>query len=144
MVQVIGSDSVWIQIQAAQVGDPGQPGRVVDDNLVCGSTGRERQFDRAEPVRPRFGGALLEEELALGAIDVALEGHRPAARAPQRAVDHGQVVRDQIALGVARTGEVDLIRVRNGNLPARDLDNLALVCHGRTIPRALSGARPPA
>lgn len=133
VVEVVGPNRVGVQVQAAQVGQPGQARRVVDDDLVGGSAGREGQLDGADPVGSRLGRPLLEEELAVGPVDVTLEGHRPPARAAQGALGHGQVVGHQIALGVARAGEEDLVRIADRDPPAGDLDDLALGRHGRTI-----------
>ena len=48
MVEVLGPDRVRVQVDAAEVVDPGEPGRVVDDDLVGRPAGRERQRrDRA-------------------------------------------------------------------------------------------------
>ena len=87
------------------------------------------------------GARFWKKYSPVGAVDVALEGHRPAARAAQRAVGHDQVVGDQVALGVARAGKHDLVRVGDRDLPAGDLDDLAPRWHGRKIAPGRQPAR---
>ena len=140
MFQVVGPNRVRVQVEAAEVGDPDQAGRIVEDDLVGGSSGRERQLDRSNPFGPRIRRPLLEEVLAFRPIHESLEGHRPAAGAAQRPIRDGQVVGHEVALGVARSGEEDLVRVADGDPPARDLDEFALVRHCRTIARRLRRA----
>ena len=135
MVEVVGPDRVRIEVDAAEVGDPGQPGRLVEDDLVGGPAGRERQRRDPKEVGPVLGGPLLEEEVAGGAIDEALERHRPAAYAAQRAVGDRQVVADEVELRVAGLREVDLVRVRDGHVAIADPDDLLAGRHPRTIPR---------
>jgi len=72
MVQVVGANGVRVEVQATEVGNPEQPGRVVDDDLVGRPTGRKRQLDRSDPFGSGFGSAFLEEEVAGRAVDVAL------------------------------------------------------------------------
>ena len=69
MVEVLGPHRVRIEVDAAEVRDPGQPGRVVEDDLVGRPAGRERELDRLEPVRPVLRGALLEEKVLQGQLD---------------------------------------------------------------------------
>ena len=54
---------------------------------------------------------LLEEGLVVDAVDEALERHRPAADAGQRAVGDGQEVAHEVELRVAGLREVDLVGV---------------------------------
>ena len=111
MVEVVGADRVRVEVDAAEVDDPGEAGRVVDDDLVGGPPRRERQRRRPDPVGPVVRGALLEERLLLGAVDEALERHRPAADAGQRAVGDREVVADEVELRVAGLREVDLVGI---------------------------------
>ena len=143
VVDVIGPDRVRVQVDAAQVGHPGQPGRVAQHDLVGGPPGRERQLHGLHPVRPRRRRPLLEERLLIGPVDEPLERHRPSARAAQRALGHGQVVPDQVQLGVPGAREIDLLRVADRDLAARDLDDLLGVRHVTTIDGALLPASLP-
>ena len=80
------------------------------------------------------GRALLVEELAVDAVGVAHEHVRPAARAAQRALGHREVVLHDLELGDPRLGEVDLARVRDRDLAARDLEGGALALRSRHAP----------
>ena len=123
VVQVPGPHRVRVQVDAAEVDHPGQLGRVADHDLLGGAAGREAQLGGLDPVRALPRGALLEERLALGALHEALQRHRPAADAAQRARGHRQVIPHQVQLGVPGPREVDLLRVGDRHLPARHLDH---------------------
>ncbi len=140
MVHIRGADGVRVQVQAPEIRDPGKPGCVVDYYLVRGTPGREGQQHGPNPLRPRLGRPLLEEIVILGAVDVTLERHGPATRAAQSAGGHGHVIGHQVAFGIARSGEHDLVRVGHRDLSARDLDDLALRRHARKIALARSTA----
>ena len=76
VLEIAGAHGVRMQLDAAQVDDPGEPGRVVDDYLFgCAARG-EGQRDGSQPVWTLGGCALLIERLALGAVDEALEDDR--------------------------------------------------------------------
>ena len=131
MVEVVGADGMGVEVDAAEVDDPGQGRGVVDHDLVGGPPGRERQLGGADPVGRVVGRALLEERLLRDAVDEALERHRPAADAGQRAVGDGEVVLDEVELGVAGVWEVDLLRVRDRDLATVDLEDLLGRRHDR-------------
>ena len=130
VLEVVSAHRVRIEVDAAEVDDPGQLGRVAHDDLRGGPTGREAQLHRLDPRRPRLGRPLLEEEVAAGAVHEALEGHRPAGHAAQRPVGHGEVVAHEVELGRPDLGEEDLVRVRDHDLAADDLEHLAPYGHG--------------
>ena len=127
VVEVVGADRVRVEVDAAEVHDPGEPGRVVDHDLVGRPPRRERQLDGPIQAGRLSGRPLLEEELPRGAVDEALERHRPAAGAAQRAVRDGEVVADEVELGVAGLREVDLVRVGDRDLAAADPEDLLRV-----------------
>src|SRR3954451_9538678 len=105
-----------VEVDAAQVDDPGEAGGVVDDDLVGGAPRREREGRDAKPIGPVVGGPLLEEERTTGAVDEALEGHRSPADPDQGAVRDGEVVANQVDLVRARLWEEALVRVRERGL----------------------------
>ena len=113
-----------------------RPGRLVDHDLVRRPAGWERQRRDPHPLGPVVGRPLLEERLLVDPVDEALEGHRPAADAAQRAVGDGEEVAHDVELRVARHGEVDLVRVRDRDLAAADLEDLLARRHGRNPRRA--------
>ena len=98
VVEVVGAHRVRVQLDAAQVHDPGEAGRVVHDQLVGGATRGERQRDGLEPVGPLVGRALLVEGLALGAVDEALQDDGAVADSDERALGDREVVADDVEL----------------------------------------------
>ena len=141
MVEVVRADRVRVEVDAAEIDDPGQSGGLVDDDLVCRPTRRKRQLGSPDPVGRVLGRPLLEERLLGDPVHEPLERHRPAANAGQRAFGDGKVVVDDVELRVAGVREVDLLRVRDRDLVAADLDDLLGRGHVRTIP--LDTAPPP-
>jgi hypothetical protein len=131
LVQVLGPDRVRVQVDATEVGDPGEARRVVDDDLVGGPSRGKGQGRGPDELGQVLRRSLLEERLARSAVHEALEGHRPPAGAAQRAIGHGEVVVDEVELGVAGLGEIDLGRVRDGDLAVADPEQCLLRCHGR-------------
>ncbi len=88
-----------MQLDAAEVDDPGEPGGVVDHDLFRGAAGGKGQRHGAQPSGSIGGRALLVEGLALGAVDEALENDGPVADAGEGARRDRQVVADEIELG---------------------------------------------
>ena len=131
VVEILGPNRMGVEVDAAEIGDPGEPGRLAQDDLVGGSSGRKRQLGRVDPVRSVFGRSLLEERLALSAVDEAFEGHRPTGDAAQRTVGDREVVVDQVHLGVAGLGEVDLVRVRHRDFSAAALEDFLAGRHAQ-------------
>ena len=134
MVEVVGTHGVRIEVDAAEVDDPGQGRRVVDDDLVGRPARRERELRRPDPVGRVVRRALLEERLLGDPIDEPLEGHRAAADTGQRPVGDGEVVLDEVQLRVPGVREVHLLRVGDRDLVAADLEDLLGRRHGDTIP----------
>src|SRR5215203_4954158 len=129
MIQIVGTDRVRIEVEATQIHDPCQLCRVAEHDLVGGPARWERELDCLYPFWPVVGRALLKEGLLVGAVDEALEGHRPATGAAQRAVRDRQVVIDQIDLGVAGLRKEDLFRVAYRDRAAGDLELKRLLGH---------------
>src|SRR5207244_7378387 len=98
MIEILRAHRMRMEIDAPEVDDPGQLRRVAQDDLARSPARGKLQLYDLDPERPRFGRALLEEELALRAVDVPLERHRPPARSAQRARRDREVVTDQIDL----------------------------------------------
>ena len=77
-------------------------------------------------VGPRLRRALLVEELAVDAVRVAHQHVGPAAGAAQRALGDREVVAHEVELGVLRLRKQHLAGVRDRDLAAADLQELAL------------------
>src|ERR687896_1611318 len=124
MVEIVGPDRMRVQVDATEINYPGKLSRVAQDDLVRRAPGGKAQLDSLDPVGSRLGRALLEEELALRSVDETLQRHRPSPNAPQHPVLHGEVVANEIQLGVSGVREEHLVRIADGNLSPRDLDYL--------------------
>ena len=131
MVEIVRPHRVRVEVDTTQVHDPGQAGGIVDDDLVGRASRGERQFHRAQPLGPVLWRTFLEEELAIGTVDEALQRHRPAGDSSKRTVRHGHVVLDEVKLGVARGREVDLVGVGDRHLPAVNLQDFDAFRHVR-------------
>ena len=145
-VEVLGEHRVRVEVDAAEVDHPGQPGGVPDDDLLGRGPRAVVQRHRVEPVGLVRRDPLLEERLLVDALDEALEDHRPARDAAQRAVRDRQVVPDEVELGhrapvVEHLREHDLVRVRDRDLAPGDLerDGGRSGCHRTTLRSRTSG-----
>ncbi len=142
MIEIVRAHRVRVQVDAPEVHDPRELGRVADHDLLRGSAGWEAELDGLDPVGTRGRRPLLEEEVALGAVDEPLQRHRSSGDAAQRSVGDGEVVADEVELGVAGRREEDLVGVRDRHLTPGDLEDLLASCHGDTIGGRGRRARP--
>ena len=133
MIEVVRAHRVRVEIDATEVDDPGELGRVAQHHFAGGAPGGELQLHGLDPEWPRLRGPLLEEENALRAVHVPLQRHRPATRPTQRAPGDRQVIADQIELRVSALREEDLLRIRDGDLASLDLEELLASRHRRSI-----------
>jgi len=117
---------VWVEVDAAQVDDPRELRGAFDDDLLRRAPGWKAKRHRLDPIGPFRGSALLEERGAVGPVDEALQRHGPVAYPAHGSVGDGHVVPDEIELRVTGVAEVDLARVRDDDLPTRDVQDLAL------------------
>ena len=85
MLEVVGAHRVRVQLEAGEVGHPGEVGRMARHDLVGAAAGREADRGDLEPLGPLGRRALLEEELAADAVRVADQHARAPAGAAQRA-----------------------------------------------------------
>jgi hypothetical protein len=92
----------------------------MDDGFRSGSATRVMQFGNVDPVGPFGGCPLLEHGFLCDALDETLEDHRPAGDPAQRPLRDGQVVVDEVELGVrarpAVAFEYHLVRMGDGDL----------------------------
>jgi hypothetical protein len=121
-VEVGSPDRVGVEIDHSEVDRPDQVGGVVDDQLGCRAPAREGECRGLEPLGRPLGHALLEEELAAGAVDEALHRPRPLPQLDNRRFFYCEVVLGDVELGVARLGEEHLVRVGEPDLAAGRLD----------------------
>src|SRR4051812_5775208 len=125
-LEILGAYRMRVELEAGEVRHPSERRGVARHHLIGATARREAQLDHLDPVRPGLRRALLVEELAIDSVRVAHQHVRPATRAPQRALGHRDVVAHEVELGVLRLWEKDFGGIRNGDLAAVDLEDLAL------------------
>ena len=119
-IDVVAARVPLVQVDAPEVDDPQQRRHVLDHREVDDVA--RAVIDRADldPVGPRRRRALHEEELAGGAVRVALHDHRAIADVRQQHVGDVGVVLEQIALGEPELRPEQLAQVREADLLAVD------------------------
>ena len=144
MLEVVGAHRVRVEVDAAEVDDPGEGRGIGHDDLFGRIARRVVQCRGLDPVGTLLGSALLEERLLRDALHEPLQHHRPAVDAAQGAVGDGEVVVHDVELGEAGLGEHDLVGVRDANLAAADLEHPGIVLggtHAFTLGRDTSRGR---
>ena len=122
-----------MELEAAEVHDPGEPRRVVDHDLFGGAPRWKRERHRAQPRGPLLGRALLVERLALGAVHETLQHDRAIADAAQRAIGDREVVADDVELREPRLrAEIGLARVRDPHLAPVDREDFRRIFLGHS------------
>ena len=112
MVEIAGAYRVRMQLDAAEVDDPGKPRRIIDHEFFRSPTRRERQRGGSQPRRTLGGRALLIKRLAFGAINESLENDRAILDPGESARRDGQVVADEIEFReLCLSGKIRLVRV---------------------------------
>src|SRR5271154_4682696 len=96
MIEIGGAHRMRMQLDAAKIYDPCQPGSVIDNDFFRSAARREREGYRPQPLGALRWCALLVEGLAFGAVDVSLEDERTVTDSSERAPRDRQVVANQI------------------------------------------------
>ncbi len=131
MVDVVIADRMRVEVDAAEVHDPGERGAVRHDHLVGGAAGGERELDCPDELGNRGRRALLEERLPGRAVHEALERHGAVHHTAQGAIGDGEVILDKVSFRRADLTEEDFVRIRDGNREPIELHGLRLASrHG--------------
>ena len=125
MVEVVGAHRMRVEVHAAQVHRPDQPGGVVQHRLLGRGARRVLELGNGDEVGPVRRRTLLENRLLPDALDEPLEDHRSIPHAAQRPVGHRRVVLHQVQLGQPDLVEDHLVGVGDGHLRSTDLERLA-------------------
>ena len=102
MIQILGAHRMRMQLEAGEIGQPGQRGGVARHDFVRAAAGGELEGDDLDPRRAGGRRPLLVEELLADAVGIAHQHVGPAAGAAQRAFGDSEVVVHQVELGVLR------------------------------------------
>src|SRR5665213_1599308 len=123
-----------VEDDGPQVGGPGNGRHLGHAQLVGVATRRKRDTGGLEPLGVVLRDPLLVDRLALDAVGESLQRARPLEERMHDARTYRQVVVDQVELGLATTGEVDLLGVGDANRTSLDLE---LYCRGRSHEKTL-------
>jgi hypothetical protein len=119
VLQVGAAHRVRVQLDAAQVHDPGEASDIVHDDLLGGAARGERERHRPQPARALIRRPLLVKRLGLGPVDEPLQDDRAVADSAEGALGHRDIVLDDIELREARLlRKIRLARVGDGHLVA--------------------------
>ncbi len=131
MVGVGAAHRPGVPVDHAEVDPPHEVGGVVDHELAGGATAGELDDRGLQPLGRVIGDALLEEGLAGNAVDPALHHGGALAQVHEHGLGALDVVADQVELGEAGLGKVELGRTGDPQLLARGLDRdvLLLLSH---------------
>ena len=137
-------DRVRVEVDHAEVHRPREVRLVVGHELLGGASRGEGHRRRLQPLRHVGGHALLPDRLLHDAVHEALQHRRALAHVHQRRVGDVDVVARQVQLRPARLGEVDLPRVREAHVAARDLERrvVGLGHQAGSVLATSEGARP--
>src|SRR6185436_9970764 len=130
MVEVFGTYRVRVQLEAGEVRHPGERRGIARHHLVGRAARGEAQLDHLDPLGAHLRRALLIEELAVDPVRVAHQHVGPAAGAAQGALRYREVVAHEVELGVLRLRKENLGGIRDRDLAAADLQDLALRAGG--------------
>src|SRR5262249_52294326 len=96
MLEIPGPYRVRVQLEAAEVREPGQRRRIVRHALLRRASRRKVQLDHVNPGWAGPGRALLVEVLAVDTLRVANQHVGTAASPAERALCDSDVVTDEI------------------------------------------------
>jgi hypothetical protein len=127
MLQVVGPYRVGVQLETAEVGEPGERGGVTRHHLVGAPARGKAQRYHFDPGRARGRRAFLIEEFAGDAVGIAHQHVRPPAGTAQGSISHGEIVAHDIELGVSRLGKEHLAWIGDRDLVTIDHEQLVFV-----------------
>ncbi len=143
VLKVLGAYRVRVQVDASQVDDPEELRRVAHDDLSRCPARRKAHLHRLDPVGVLRRCPLLEERIALRAIDVALEHDRPPGDPAQRPSGDRRIVPGQGELRVTGLRKEHLVRVGDHHLATRDFQGgLLRLPHENSVAELITCASP--
>ena len=124
MLHVLATGMERVHLDAAQVDDVEQGGRVVDDQVIDHSGLRvlRQHLAAMDPLRRVRGCGLLVEERAFRAVRHAFHRQRASVEVGADQVGHVPVVREEVSLRVLLLRPEDLVQVGEAQVPPVDLD----------------------
>ena len=128
MIEVGSLHRVRMELHAAEIDDPHEPGSRIDHHLVGRATGGKRKRHGSEIRRQVRRRTLLVKGLSFSSVDESLEHDRPALNAVEGARRDREKITDQVKLGeLCLLREVELVRMRDANGVTVDLEQLGVI-----------------
>src|SRR5215831_18888842 len=117
MVKIAGANWMRMQLNAAQVHDPGEPRDVIDDNFLRGSPRRKGKSHCPQPRWTLLRRALLIEGFPRSAIHEPLENNGPILDSVQRSRRNRKVIAHEFQFrNSSLRREVQLAWIRDLNV----------------------------
>ena len=132
-----------VEVDHAEVDGPDEVRLVVRHQLLRGPAGRERDRRRLQPVGHLLRHPLLPDRLLHDPVDEALHHRRALAQVHERRVRDRHVELGEVQLRPAGPREVDLRRVGEPDLMARQLERRVLALGHRGGAYRYARLRPP-
>ncbi len=92
MFEILRTHWVRVEFDAAEVDDPREAGRIIDDQFFSGAARREGKGYGSEPVGMVGRGALLIEGGLVGAVDEAFQNDGAIADTGERTGGNREVI----------------------------------------------------
>ena len=127
MIEIVGANRMRVQLEAREIRHPRQRRRVARHDFFGGAARRKPQRDHLDPGRPRLAARASGRRTPRRCRSDSGRARSADRRRAKRAVRDGQVVADEIELGVAGLGKEHLAGVRNGDLASAHLDDFLLI-----------------
>jgi hypothetical protein len=133
-VGVRASDRPRVEDDGTHLRGPRDVGQVRGAQLVGGPAARERDPGGLDPRRhPARRHPFLVEGLPVDAVREALQGGRPVPQRAHDPVTDGQIVREDVLLGIAALREHHLVGAGQAHRVAGDLDLDGVAGHAVTL-----------
>ena len=145
MIEVRRANWMRMQLNAAEVDDPREPGGIIHHDFFGRPSRRKGKDHRSKPGRPLLRRALLIERLSLGTIHKTLQNDRAVLNSPQRSRSYRKVISHQIEFCNPDLGrEVELVGMRDLDFTPIDRQNLAgcSFCHENRLSLPCESPRP--
>src|SRR4029450_10892164 len=125
MIEIFGADRMWMQLEARKVGHPGEGRRIPRHDFLGCAAGWKVERNHVDPGRTGSGSPFLIEKLAADAVGIAHENVGSVPCGAQRTGGHGQVVSNEVPLGVAGLRKQNFVWIRDRYLAAADRNELS-------------------
>ena len=119
-IDVVASRVPLVEIDTPQIDDPHQRGPILNHRKIDDSARAVLDVADLDPVRPRAGRPLHEEELPRRPVRIAFHDHGAVTKMRQQHCRDVRVVLQQIALRQAELLPEDLAQVRQPDLTLVD------------------------